>query len=168
VCYIAFMDLAPIDYIAPELALDKYNPENLDFHQTSRRFKQLMVAQQAKCRSHHVQVAKLHHLGKRNGEIAHELSLHAATVGNILKRDEVKLLIDLLRLYGGHMGGPTMEHKRRILWEITIDNKEMDPKTALQAIDQMNKMDGVYTQKVDLDVRITIDDGKFKQTALDQ
>ncbi len=162
------MDLAPTEYIAPELALDEYNPENHDFHQKKRRFKQLMVVQQAKCRPHHVQVAKLHHLGKRNGEIANELNLHPATVTSILKRPEVKHLVDLIRLYGGHMSGPTLDHKRRILWEITIDNKETDPKTAMQAIDQMNKMDGVYTQKVDLDVRITIDDGKFKQTALDQ
>lgn len=162
------MDLAPTEYIPPELALDEYNPENQDFHQKTRRFKQLMVMQQAKCRPHHVQVAKQHHLGKRNSEIAHDLSLHPATVASILKRKEVIHLIDLLRLYGGHMSGPTMDHKRHILWRIAVDNEQADPKTTMQAIDQMNKMDGVYTQKVDLDVRITIDDGKFKPTALDQ
>jgi hypothetical protein len=162
------MDLAPTEYIAPELALDEYNPENQEYHQKTRRYKQLMVAQQAKCRAHHIEVAKQHHLGTRNGEIANNLSLSAGTVTAILKRPEVAHLVDLLRLFGGHMSGPTLDHKRHILWRITLDNEKKDPKTSLQAIDQMNKMDGVYTQKVDLDVRITIDDGKFKKTALDQ
>ena len=162
------MDLAPTEYIAPELALDEYNPENQEYHQKTRRFKQLMVSQQAKCRPHHVQVAKQHHLGTRNNEIARALKLHPATVGHILKRPEVKSLVDLLRLYGGHMGGPTLDHKRHILWRIVVDNEKTDPKTAMQAIDQMNKMDGVYTTKIDAEVRITIDDGTFKTTLLDQ
>ena len=162
------MDLAPTEYIAPELALDEYNPENQEFHLKSRRFKQLIVLQQAKCRPHHIEVAKQHHRGVRSGEIANSLKLMPSTISNILRRPEVKHLIDLLRLYGGHMSGPTMDHKRHILWEIVIDNKEADPKTAMQAIDQMNKMDGVYTQKIDHEVRITIDDGQFKHTQLDQ
>lgn len=162
------MDLAPTEYVPPELALDEYNPENQDFHQKSRRFQKLIVAQQAKCRPHHVQVAKQHHMGKRNVEIAQNLNIKQHTVWSILKRPEIQHLIDLLRLYGGHMSGPTIDHKRSILWRIAVDNEHQDPKTTMQAIDQMNKMDGVYTQKIDHEVKITIDDGTFKQTALDQ
>jgi len=161
-------DLAPVEYLPPELALDEYNPETHEFNSKTRRYKNLIVLQQAKCRPHHVQVAKQHMMGRRNFEIASALKLHASTVGSVIKRPEVQTLIGMLRMYNGHMNGPTLEHKKNILWQILIDNQTVDPKVSLAAMDQMNKMDGVYKQEMSTEIRIIIDDGTFKPTTLDQ
>lgn len=161
-------ELAAMSYLAPELALDPYHPENQDFFKAKRRYEQLLVAQQSKCRERHVQVAKERFRGVSNVKIAENLNIAPGTVSQIIKRPEIVELLELMRYYEGHMNGPTIEFRKRVLVEIMIDNKEADPKVAMQASDQLNRIEGIYQQKTDPTINIQINNATYEQSPLDK
>ena len=160
------METLPV-YLSPELELDKYHPDNHDFMKSKRRYENLLVTQQQKCKPRHVRIAKDHHLGLPTAEIAKRNNVHPTTVRAILHREEVQNLTYLLGRYDAHMSGPTMEHRKHLIWQILVDNQQDDPTVALRANDQINKMEGIYVQKVDANLHIQIDSQLFPKGALD-
>ena len=151
-----------------ECLIDAYHPDNSEFMKSVNHMKQLVVVASAKCRPRHVKAAKMHMDGKSNIQIAEAIGFKPTTVSIIIHRKEVQELIALLRHYSGLWDGPTAQHKKRILWEIAQDNQKTDPKETRGAIDLLNKMDGIYTQKIDHEIKVTIDSGTFKHSVLDQ
>ena len=140
-----------------ELLLDTYNPANREFTQSVNHIKNLLVTKERQCRHRHTQVAKDHFNGLSNADNAKKNKVSTPTVYSILKRPEIIELVDLLRHYSGLWDGPNIQERKRILWEIAADNKELDPRVAMQALDQLNKLEGSYQQeKVDPVISITI------------
>lgn len=156
------------DYIPPELALDKYHPHNQPFFQSKRRYERLLVTQQAKCRSRHINIAKAHFAGLTNADIAERHQVHPATVSNILRRPEIKTLIEYLAHYNAHINGPTVQHRKRLILEVMLDNKHEDPKVFLQANELLNKMEGVYQQEQSKEINIHINQTMFPTNKLDK
>jgi hypothetical protein len=159
-------NLAP--YLPPELELDPYHPDNQQFTKSKRSLEHLLVTQQAKCRPRHVRIAKDKHSGFPNIEIAKRNNVHTSTVQHVLKRKEVADLQYLLQRYDAHMSGPTLAHRKHEVWKIAHDNREDDPGTSLRAHDMLNKVEGVYVQKVDQTVKIEINANVFPKGTLDQ
>ena len=139
-----------------ELVVDKYHPDNSDFMQQVHRSKQLLAHQSDRCRPRHVWIAKELYKGMTHAEVAKKFDLQPASVSAISRRPEVKQLMELLQHHSALWEGPTIEHRKRELWEIEQDNKKDDPRVSISAIKEMNAMDGVYKQQVDPKIEITI------------
>ena len=139
-----------------ELVVDKYHPDNSDFMQNVHRSKQLLAHQSQCCRPRHVWIAKAAYHGEEHASIAKKFDMHPVTVGTILRRPEVKKLMELLQYHAALWEGPTVEHRKRELWEIEQDNKKDDPRVSISAIKEINAMEGIYKQQVDPKIEITI------------
>ena len=153
--------------LPPDLLLDKNHPDNHEYFKQDRRIKQLIVMQYGMCRAPHVEIAKLHVKGHTNQDIADIRSCHPATVGHVLKRKDIRELILYLRHQQALHQGPTIALKKRILYEITVDNQGVDPRVSIAAISELNKMDGVGKEKNDTNVNIQINQTLFPKGTLD-
>lgn len=159
--------LPAYQYIDPDLLLDKYHPANSPFFKSQRSIQCAIVAQTTRLRMRHVEIAKLYIKGIPNKDIAERLNVAVMTVHTVLKRPEVVLMVELLQHYAMHMDGPSIEHRKRILYEIAYDNQTADPKTSISAIREMNSMDGVGKDKQDSKIEITINNQQLGRGVLD-
>jgi hypothetical protein len=151
-----------------ELQIDKYHPSNQDFMQRVRQCERLIVHHTALCRPNHVEALKRHIRGQSNEEIATEMRRSSTNISTVLHRKEILQLKQSLTHLATLYMGPSLEHRKRHLWEISVDTKQDDPRVSIQAVKEMNNMDGVGHQKVDPKVEITINTNTFPQNVLDE
>jgi len=96
----------------------------------------------------HTDIVKRHHAGQQNIQIAEDLNITPQTVSNIVNGDKGKRLRALLAHYEYAIEGPNEAQRRNALWRIALDNEEDEPKTAISAIAELNRMTlADYTQK---------------------
>ena len=160
-------NLVDYQYIDPELLLDKYHPVNQPFYQHQLSIQRAIVHQTAQCKPKHVEVAKLHINSMSNGDIAAQMQYAPASIPSVLRRKEVQHLIELLRFYSLHLEGPSIEHRKRMLNEIAVDNQGVDDAISIRAVHEMNSMDGVGKDKQDRAINITINNQQLPKGALD-
>jgi hypothetical protein len=139
-----------------EHQIDKYHPDNQPFMQLVNQNKRLIVHHTAMCRPTHVDILKLHIKGRTNVAIAEHMNRTQGNICTVLKRPEVQKLKQSLTHLATLYLGPTLEHRKRYLWEVAIDNKQDDPRVGIQALKEMNSMDGVGKEKIDQKIEITI------------
>ncbi len=59
-------------------------------------------------------------------------------------------------------------HRRRMLWEIAVDNQAIEPKVSISSIVEINKMNGTYqTAAKDTAINITINNNLLPKGKLD-
>ena len=137
--------------------------------QSVNHLKQLMVAQEKACHYKHTRVAKAYHSGLSTKDNAERHQIKPTSVYGILQRPEVVALLDLMSHYAALWEGPTLQERKRMIWEIAVDNQKTDPRTTLQAHKELNVMEGVGRDaNTPTEIKITIDSGTFKPTVLDQ
>lgn len=151
-----------------ELVIDKYHPSNTDYMKNVNHLKRLIVAQESQCKPIHTEIAKRHIKNESNQNIADNLSISPSMVHNTLKRTEIIDLIDALQHLSILFEGPTLQLRKRELWEIHVDNKHDDPRVAISAIKEINSMEGVGRQLTDHKVEITVNNNQLPKGALDQ
>lgn len=139
-----------------ELATDKYHPNNSDFMKQVRMSKNLIVSQSAACHPMHVMIVKGHFAGRTHAQVGLDNNRTPVTVAKTLKRPECQQLLLQLQHHAALWDGPSLNMRNRALSEIYIDNQADDPRTAIAAIAEMNKMAGVYNEKVDTNINIQI------------
>lgn len=155
-------------YLPPEILLDSYHPANQQYFQNIHNLERALVAASQDAGAKYTTIAKLHHRGMRNKDIAEEVGCHATTVSNALKSDKVKKINTLLFYLANLRDGPNLEQRKRTLWEIAVDSKELDPKTSIAAVQEMNRMDGVGKEKHDTKIEVTINQQLMPKGALDK
>jgi hypothetical protein len=148
-----------------ELQIDRYHPDNQDFMQRVRQCERLIVHHTALCRLNHVEILKRHIRGQTNEEIAVETHRTSTTISLVLHRKEILQLKQSLTHLATLYMGPSLEHRKRHLYEIAIDTKQDDPRVSIQAVKEMNAMDGVGKDRQDTKVEITIN--QVGRSALD-
>lgn len=161
-------ELVPYEALPPEATLDKYHPNNHDFFRQCESIKRMMVAQAREMKATHVQVAKLLVKGAPHKDIAEQINVVPATVSQIKAREDVQKLIALVHHMNALYEGPTMEHRKRMLYEIALDMQRAEPKTSISAIQEMNRMDGVGKDNKDTTITLNINNELFPRTALDR
>ena len=149
------------------LQLDEYHPSNQDFYKTKRGIEQVIVAQSMKMQPRHVRAAKLKLRGKTSSEIAAEIGVKPSTVSAIMARSDVKELLYQLTFMDTHLEGPELALRKHILWQIVVDAKEEDPRISISAIQEINKIEGVYNSG-DSAINITINNALLPRGALDR
>lgn len=160
-------DIDPRDFLDPQLLVDEYHPDNQEFMQEVNRIRRMVVHQRAQCRQPHVAVARRYVKGERPKKIAEEIGYTPTTIHAILRRPEVLRLIATLQHLNALFEGPSIAHRKRLLFEIATDAKKNDRKSAIAAIREMNNMDGVGKTPPEKVIEININNDQFKQSPLD-
>lgn len=128
------------ELLPPEALLDSNNPANDNYLREIAMLKRLIVSESKKLKPKHVEMVKKHHLNKTNVLIAEELGVAAGTVGKALKQKPALKLLALLRHLALMMDGPREGQRRNFLWRIAMRNELEDPRTAIAAVAEINKM----------------------------
>lgn len=156
-----------------EVEENPYHPHNDAYHKEIKHLQNIIMVTQREMRPQHVAVAKMHFAGRANVDIAKELDYTPNTISNILHREDVQKLLTLLNYVDAAMSGPTSAHRRAVLTRIMVDNENKNPKIALQAIAEMNKMD-MNQHAIDTGdlghqpTQVIINQNYFPKTALDE
>lgn len=160
--------LAPNQYLPPEILLDRYHPSNERFFKDTKALERALVAASQKAGVRNTQIAKMAHRGVRTKDIAKELGFAPATVSAVKRTPAYLSIVSLMEYLSQLREGPNIDHRKRTLWEIVVDNKNVDPKTAIAAMQEMNRMDGVGKQIQDTKIEVTINADLMPRGALDQ
>ena len=157
----------PKSYRPVSEIVDHYHPMNSEFHRQSDEIKNSMVDLQMQMSNRDVKAVKLASKGMPNKQIAAEIGVCGLTVSKMMKKKDPIRLLSLIRHLSALHEGPSAEHRKRVLWEITVENKLGEPRTAISAIAEMNKMDGIGKEKADTNINIQINADMFPRGVLD-
>ena len=156
------------DYLPPELLLDTHHPANSSYMQNLNGIRRIIVSKTQTMKLWHVKAVKMQAQGKSNIEIATAFKKTPATVSQTLLRKDAKELRATLQHYNIAMDGPNDAHRRRMLWEIAVDNQDIEPKVSISSIAEINKMNQTYaTGAKDTSINITINNSLLPKGKLD-
>jgi len=120
----------------------------LDDHPASDRYlrdieklKREIIRQSDTMRPNQIRQVKLKHQGYSNSVIAEKLDKSPSSVSSTLAQPACKKLLALLRYLSMALDGPMEAQRRAMLWRIADRNEEEDPRCAISAIAELNKMD---------------------------
>jgi len=151
-----------------EQQIDKYHPANQDFMKLVRQCDRSIVNHTALCRPNHVEILKRHIRGQSNEAIATEMRRSSSNISIVLHRKDILQLKQSLTHLATLYLGPSLEHRKRHLWEIAVDTKQDDPRVSIQAVKEMNSIDGIGKDKQDTKVEITLNNVIFPANKLDE
>lgn len=105
------------------------------------------------------EIVRLAATGHANKDIAAEVGVAPGTVTSVLQREHCQQYLALLTARIDYLEGPTVAARRQMLWRIATDNEDSAPRVAIQAVDVLNKQDGIYSDHLkpnsgDLNIQI--------------
>jgi DNA-directed RNA polymerase specialized sigma subunit len=153
-----------------EVLSDPYAPANDPSAQQERRLRAAIAVQVRSMRSKHAAIARLRATSNdTNAQIAEKVGLTPVTVSNVLRRGDVRTLLNYLHHYSQHRAGSVLEHRKAILHRIAIDNEKDKPSVSITAIAELNKIDGSYKQEDEQKntLHIVINNELLPRTTLD-
>ena len=157
------------EYLPPELLLDPYHPDTQPYMQSLKGIQQLIVAASINMTPWHVTAVKAMVRGSKNTEIGVMVQKTPQTITQIKRRKDVKELQALLHHYNQAVDGPNEAQRRRVLWEMAMDFKDIEPNVTLKSIAELNKMTGTYTTNIKTaDINIVINNEILPKGKLDQ
>lgn len=156
------------EYLPPELLLDPYHPATQPYMQQLKGIQQLIVASSVSMIPWHVTAVKALVRGSNNIDVGKLVDKTPQTISQLKRRKDVKELRALLLHYNQAVDGPNEAQRRRMLWEMAIDYKDVEPNVTLKSIAELNKMGQVYTTgKVDPSINIVINNKILPKGKLD-
>jgi len=159
------------EYVAElpaDLPPDPYHPDFDEYAQRDRRLRAVLVSQTHRMKPKAVSACKLAHKGMSYTEIAQQLKISPTTASKYVNSPDGKRLLGYLQHYASHRDGVSLQHRKGILYRIVVDNEKTRPNVAVQAIQEMNKMDGAYHEdKSGNVINIQINNEAFPRGALD-
>lgn len=163
-------DIPDYRLYAPEELLDHEDPKNDRYFRRFAALNSDIALTAQKMLPRHVEVARLHLRGVRNVDIAKQLKYTQTSVAKALKREDVQDYIKRLQHLNLLVEGPNLALRKNMLWRIAANNEFKDAQITLQAIKELNKVDGAYptaapTQQTE--VHIHINQEEMPKTALD-
>ena len=162
--------LEPVFVLDEDIELDYYHPGNHQFMQDLESIKRAVVAHASQMKPWHVQAVRRRMAGASNIMIAEEFEKTPGAVSVALNSPDAKYLRKLLQHHDTALTGPNIALKKRMLYEMALDNQDRDPKVTISAIQELNKMDGHYHKDDDLNTgsnTIIINNNLFPRGKLD-
>jgi hypothetical protein len=160
--------LPDTEYLPPELLLDEHHPANSSFMNALRGVQRMIVTVSQRMTPWHIDAVKLKLDGHSHVEIANKLNRSAQGVGGALARNDAQELRAVLQHYNIAMAGPNDAHRRRMLWEIAVDNQKLEPKVSISSIAELNKMNHTYsTGDADKSINIIFNNAILPKGKLD-
>lgn len=128
------------DLLPPELLLAPDSLQNDQYLRDIAAIKRLIVSQTSLMHRAHVEICKLAHVGQKREKIAESVDLTPATVSRVVNSPKGKKLRALLSHLSLMMEGPREAHRRNFLWRIAQRNEITDPRVAISALAELNRM----------------------------
>lgn len=125
----------------PENVMSSANPLRDHVLHDIQQTKQAILVQSQCMKPLHVEIVKRTHAGDSKKAIAEALGTTTATIAKTLRSEEGQKLTVLLMQLTLLMEGPLELQRRHMLWRIACDNEIENPKVAIAAIAEMNKVD---------------------------
>ena len=122
---------------------DPYHPAADLYMKNLTAIQKAIVDQSLNMKKDIVMAAKLHHRGLSYAGIGAEVKRTPTWVAKYIKTDDAQRLIALLAYYQEAIDGPTESARRAGLARIWHKNEDKQPKVALSAIAELNKMDNI-------------------------
>jgi hypothetical protein len=131
--------LLPAEYV-----VDKYSPAGDKFFKRLGLLKKhIMAATGELTRSRHLEVVRLHHIGKSTKEIGELTGYRATSIYPILNSAPAERLLALMQMLRLEEEGPLDMQRKALLWRIAVDNEKDKPDSAIRAVGEINRMNGV-------------------------
>lgn len=162
--------LAEQPMLPPEELVDADNPLNDRYHRNLEALQRAAVVKSRQMRARYVAVARGIHADETPKDIADRLKIRLATVYSIRKRQDVQDLLDILRHLAALIEGPNLALRKHMLWRIARANEDGEPNVTIQAVKELNKIDGAYPVQAiqpPATVNVTINQEAMPRTALD-
>ena len=128
------------ELLPPELLLDSNHPANDQYIRDISNLKRMIVSHSQSMHPKAVQMCKLAHVGLSHVEIAEKLNRTNGTVGKHVNSDKGQRLLALLSHLKMGIAGPNEAQRINMLWRISRENEEAQPKTSIAAIAEINRM----------------------------
>jgi hypothetical protein len=136
----------PEENLPAELMLDEHHPMNDAYQKNIREVEQKVFAVGRLMKPKFRECARLQRANMPTKDIAKRLDVTTRSVYKWMARPDVIRYSTLLDYLAAAREGPSIEHRKGVLWRVALDNEEKRPNITVQAIQEMNKMAGVYNQ----------------------
>lgn len=90
--------------------------------------------------AHHVRIIKQVHKGVKTAQIAADCDCTPSTVLRVRKTPAGLRLLAMLAYLASAVDAPRDDQRRHVLWRIVKQNAERDPRVAISAIAELNRM----------------------------
>ena len=136
----------PMPITEDDLDDSEYNPANDAYLAMTQHLQGRLMVCAKQLRPSHLAIAKLADAGLKNKDIAERVRLAPESVCNILKKPLVREVRELMTKYSMLVAGSTQAMRDAMLYRIAVRNEISDPKVAISAIAEMNKL--VHNERV--------------------
>ena len=123
-----------------ELDDSVYNPANDEFKRTLHALQNGVRRLAVKTTPRYAMIARVSLASNSNTEIAKRVRCHPTTVGKALRDPIVMEIRKKLIHINTLLSGSTAIEREQLLWRIAMKNEDIDPKTSISAIAEINKM----------------------------
>jgi hypothetical protein len=124
-----------------DMANNVNHPAADRYIQHLREVQKAIVAQSLNMDRRLVLAAKLRHRGISFEDMTKEVGRSPSWCGKHVQTEPAQRLIALLAYYQEALDGPQESQRKAALWRIEVANEEINPKVAISAIAELNKME---------------------------
>lgn len=125
---------------SPELDESVYNPANDEFKRTLNSIKMQIRQLSLSMRPRHAMMVKVNLAEDNYTRTAYRLKASSQTVATVCKSPEGIKLRNLLQHHQQLISGVSAIEREQLLWRIALNNEDMNPRTSVSAIAELNKM----------------------------
>ena len=129
------------ELLPPEALLDDQHPANDAYLRSLEHHQRMIVSLSKQMKPKHVIMIKRRHTGEQVALIAQALNTTPTTVSKVCNSELGLRLRTMLQFYQLGIEGPNAAQKKNMLWRIARDSEQDQPKTAIQALAELNRMD---------------------------
>jgi len=140
-----------IDDVPVECLINDH-PLSDDYLLQIERLKRAIVRAHDTMRPNQIKACKLRHQGYSTAAIAEKLDKKPANISALLSQAKCKTLLSLMSYLTLAMEGPREGQRLAMLWRIAVANEIDDPRCAISAIAEMNRM---HNHRENLNAAIT-------------
>jgi hypothetical protein len=132
----------------PKDFLDRHHPENDDYMRAIEHVQGKIMFLTTMLRSKQVNMLKSVFAGENYIQVGRRHGAAPATVSRLSKSTYGQQLLNMLQYHRQLVEGPNEAMRRNMLWRVAQNEEELDPKTSIKAIAELNKM---HFQQIQID-----------------
>jgi hypothetical protein len=133
-------DIDDEGYQNPDDFLDRHHPENDQYMRAIEHVQGKIMYLTTHLRTKQVNILKSVFAGENYTQVGQRHGCVAQTVARLVKSKYGQQLLNMLQYHKMLIDGPNEAQRRNMLWRIAQTEEELDSKTSIKAIAELNKM----------------------------
>ena len=126
--------------LPPELAENVYAPNQSEYTRTLQQVRAHLRTTALQLSPRHVQYIKAFKAQGSYKEVAERYRVNPQTVSNAVNSELGQELMGLMQYLNSLQEGASAMERQQLLWSIALNNQDIDPKTSISAIAEINRM----------------------------